>query len=61
MNCELYDDLRDDLFYKATLYIPEFLNLSSDDKFLTLMSCETFQPVLAAFVFNFFSRRKIFA
>ena len=60
MQCELYNDLRVDMFYKASLYIPEFNILNDEEKFLHILTYQSFQSTLAYFLFKFYSRRKIF-
>ena len=38
MRCSLYDDIRTELFDNVTNQIPEFLNLSEEEKFVSLMN-----------------------
>ena len=59
MQCELYNDLRVDIFYKASLYIPEFNIMNDEEKFLHILTYQSFQSTLAYFLFKFYSRRKI--
>ena len=60
MQCELYNDLRGDMFYKASMHIPQFDTMNDQDKFLHILSYQSFQSNLAYFLFKFYSRRKIF-
>ena len=60
MQCELYNDPRGDMFYKASMHIPQFDSMNDQDKFLHILSYQSFQSNLAYFLFKFYSRRKIF-
>ena len=61
MQCELYNDLRCEMFHKASLHIPEFNLMNDNDKFLQILKNQSFQSNLAYFLYcmcTYFSATK---
>ena len=60
MVCPLYEDIRYDLLQRASELIENFANLSIENKFIALMSCNEIQVTLSYTLHKFYVRRKRF-
>ena len=60
MTCDLYSDLRFEIFYEASKHIANFQNISMDEKLIEIMNCDTIQQLLCKQLHKFFTRRKLY-
>ena len=60
IHCNLYDDLRSELYNACSSFIYDFENLNSDRKFSSIMTCPYIHENLSKYIFKAFYRRKIF-
>ena len=59
MECNLYDDLRYNLFFEISKFIDNFHTLDIDTKFVKLMTCLDIQHYFCKILNKFYFRRKL--
>lgn len=61
MECNLYDDLRYNLFFEISKFVDNFHTLDIDTKFVKLMTCLDIQHYFCKILNKFYFRRKLFS
>ena len=59
--CNLYDDLRHNLFFEISKFVDNFHTLDIDTKFVKLMTCLDIQHYFCKILNKFYFRRKLFS
>ncbi len=60
LDCDMYDDFRTELYSKAINIVPDFLNLSDNEKFIILFSNCDIMKECAKTCCNILKRRRAF-